>query len=562
MNKIIRTLLNCFLLLCFLGFTNTQNIVAQFNMQNNLSRYAKVWGLIKYYHPEIAKGNIDWDSVLVTNIPLVKKADSKEKLSFELEKLFTVAGEMNICDTCGIVNNDSIKRYPDFEWVSDTDYFSNTMVHKLDCIIDNKYSFDNYYVQASPHNGSAKFNNEKAYEEMIYPKEEYRLLALFRYWNIIHYYYPYKHLLDNDWDNVLMDFIPQFVEVYDQQGYNLLISELTAKINDTHSITVTDFFLNYIGNNFLPFDLRSVENSTVITKVYVEFDSLEYNVLPGDIVQEINGISILKYRSNIARYIAGSNCASKKYMTDVFLSRIKSDSVNLLISRDDLKFSIKIPTLTYNEIVSLAYKYQSGIETLDWLSKDIAYINMAYLDKKDVDSIMQYAITGKAIIFDLRGYPRNTLYMISKYLNPHKTIFTLIYSPDFVYPGMFRYTKFIKTGPEEYNEDYYNGKVVLLVNSKTQSHGEFTCMALQTAPDVTIIGSQTSGADGNISKVILPGNVETDFSGIGIAYPDGKETQRIGIVPDIICEVTINGTKRNIDEVLERAISFINSEIK
>jgi C-terminal processing protease CtpA/Prc len=42
-----------------------------------------------------------------------------------------------------------------------------------------------------------------------------------------------------------------------------------------------------------------------------------------------------------------------------------------------------------------------------------------------------------------------------------------------------------------------------------------------------------------------------------VNYPDGKETQRVGIVPDIEVLPTINGIKTGKDELLEKAVDFI-----
>ena len=44
---------------------------------------------------------------------------------------------------------------------------------------------------------------ENPYPEMTYPSEEFRLLSLFRFWNVIHYFFPYKHLLDRPWEETL-----------------------------------------------------------------------------------------------------------------------------------------------------------------------------------------------------------------------------------------------------------------------------------------------------------------------------------------------------------------------
>ncbi len=48
------------------------------------------------------------------------------------------------------------------------------------------------------------------------------------------------------------------------------------------------------------------------------------------------------------------------------------------------------------------------------------------------------------------------------------------------------------------------------------------------------------------------------ISGIGIYYPDGKETQRIGIIPDLEISPTIAGVRAGKDELLDKAIEIIS----
>ena len=47
------------------------------------------------------------------------------------------------------------------------------------------------------------------------------------------------------------------------------------------------------------------------------------------------------------------------------------------------------------------------------------------------------------------------------------------------------------------------------------------------------------------------------ISGLGVYYPDGRETQRVGIVPDVVVQPTIAGVQAGRDEVLERAVQLI-----
>jgi C-terminal processing protease CtpA/Prc len=84
-------------------------------------------------------------------------------------------------------------------------------------------------------------------------------------------------------------------------------------------------------------------------------------------------------------------------------------------------------------------------------------------------------------------------------------------------------------------------------------------MALRLAPEAKVFGSQTAGADGNVSTLDLPGGIRTRLTGIGVYGPDGAETQRIGIVPDVEVHPTIDGIRAGRDELLERAVRWIET---
>ena len=101
------------------------------------------------------------------------------------------------------------------------------------------------------------------------------------------------------------------------------------------------------------------------------------------------------------------------------------------------------------------------------------------------------------------------------------------------------------------------GKLIVIVNEDTESNAEFAAMAFRAGNRTTIIGSNTGGYDGNISQIVLPGGLVTYISGNGVYYPDGGETQRIGIVPDMHIEPTIKGIRENRDELLEHAICMM-----
>ena len=190
---------------------------------------------------------------------------------------------------------------------------------------------------------------------------------------------------------------------------------------------------------------------------------------------------------------------------------------------------------------------------------NIGFVNMKILEKEDVNKMYEELKNTKTIIFDIRNYPKGTAKSIMNLLSNKPNQFCDIIKPDLSYPGKFQYedSKNFILGNKE-NNSPYQGKIIILVNETTQSHAEFSTMILQTFPNSKVIGSQTSGADGNVSKFNLAGK-PTVFTGLGVFYPDGKETQRIGIVPDIEVKPTVKGLQENRDEVLERALEYIKN---
>ena len=92
------------------------------------------------------------------------------------------------------------------------------------------------------------------------------------------------------------------------------------------------------------------------------------------------------------------------------------------------------------------------------------------------------------------------------------------------------------------------------------SRTEYTIMALRQCPNAVVVGTPSLGADGDIVSVSLPGQITFSISGLGIFTPDGGQTQRIGLQPDIECAPTVEGIREGRDELIEKATEIILSE--
>ncbi|MFR0666255.1 MAG: S41 family peptidase [Faecalimonas umbilicata] len=166
---------------------------------------------------------------------------------------------------------------------------------------------------------------------------------------------------------------------------------------------------------------------------------------------------------------------------------------------------------------------------------------------------------------DLRHYPSTVItYLLGEYIIPKQEVFACIGMPNKAMPGAF-YEQEMVVGKGVLKEiqndsrtfDSYEGKVIILMDEESQSQSEFAIMALRQAPNAIVVGSPSVGADGNVVKVSLPGEVIFSMTGLGVYTPEGEQTQRCGLKPDIECWQTVEGIKAGKDELLEEAIKLI-----
>jgi hypothetical protein len=226
----------------------------------------KAWGHAKYRHTEIANGSISWDNELFKAIQGAKNSPTNEGFNDSLQMILNNAGDMGISSDPLPQVSDSLNNITDYSWIQ-ADIFSDTVRTLLDTIRARFRPQSNVYVGEAWEGGNPTFDNDDLYyTESDYPTEEKRLLALFRYWNMINYFYPYKYIMDQDWDTTLVEFIPKIIGAENALAFTLACRELTTRINDTHAYFYSPTYQTWRGAFFPPFLASFVENEMVITK--------------------------------------------------------------------------------------------------------------------------------------------------------------------------------------------------------------------------------------------------------------------------------------------------------
>ncbi|MDZ4756994.1 MAG: S41 family peptidase [Bacteroidota bacterium] len=521
---------------------------------DRITTFCKVWGFFKYYHPEVTAKKMKWDDEFRAQLKQLDSLNTKKEINKFYSKWLKSLGGVKACKECNNNVADSLKINLDLTWMNDSISFEKEVIKQLHYIEKNRNQDTKSYIsEGAPEQGPEW--KEKGYYDSIMPSRELRLLGLARYWNIINYFFPYKNIIGEDWNNVLVDMIPKFINANDTVAYRYAVLELIARINDTHAMPF-GHQSEYYGTKFIPFTIKIIDNKPIVTGFkndsLAKIDDIQY----GDVFLKINNIEIDTLINQKLKYIPASNMPAKLRNLSKVILNGDSDMIEVTYDRNGTVNTKMIHRYYYEE---LKYIPREHADTAVWkiVETNIGYVNMGNLKKNDVMDVIVRLKNTQAIIFDLRNHPNGTQRDLSLLLNHEKLPFAKFTLLDLKYPGVISYTEPIMCGSN--TNYYYQGTVVILVDENTQSHGEFTCMALQTAPKVKVIGSQTAGADGNVSMIVFPGGIETYMSGIGVFYPDGKETQRVGIVPEVAVTRTIEGIRAQRDEAFELAIEIIKN---
>jgi len=538
-----------------------KNIDLNSNKTKDLLLLTKIWGFLKYHHPKIAKGELNWDYELFRFLPKYLSVASSEERDILLVNWIENLGQL---DTFVQRNqgNPQIFLKNNLDWIKGGEFSSN-LKNKLIQIYENRWNETNnhYYIRVGQESETPVFRNESAYENMPYPDAGFRLLSLMRYWNIIQYYYPYRNLIEKNWDKVFEEYLPQYILCKNELEYELATLKLICEIGDSHANiwSGADKIDQLKGNYFSPSKVEFIENKLVVTghfgvvpKIYTPFKI-------GDIITHIDDKTVEYLIDSLKIFYSGSNERTVKRDLAHEILRSVNNKVKVNFLSGGHPFEKEIILYPRNELNMLDYYNKKSRESyFKVLESNVGYINTSSFSPKHIAELREKLRSTKAVIIDLRhATPGVDIYQALGSLFVDSSVpFVSTAVMNMNRPG-----EFILRSPHKIHPfgDTFKGKVVVLVNENTQSSQEYTAMALKAGLNTTLLGNATAGADGNITRFHLPGGILTSISGIGILYPDGKQTQKIGIIPDVFVEPTIDGIKKRKDALLEKAIEVIKN---
>jgi C-terminal processing protease CtpA/Prc len=403
---------------------------------------------------------------------------------------------------------------------------------------------------------------DRPYAEPSYPPVEYRILAAYRMWGAIHYFFAYKDLMDEDWDKLFSDYLPKMIAAKDAREYHLTAAELISYLFDSQATVQSSELQRYFGESFVGLRLRLLEKKPIITEILDE-EARKAGVKVGDMVVKVDGENMGDRIKREANYISASTAQRLGYsVMQCVLNGPESSTAMLTIAAAD--GSTREVSLKRSRYLTALLSQRTG-EVAKILPNNIGYVDLDRLQVGEVDRTFDKLRNTQAIIFDMRGTSHETASAIASRLTEKQDVGAAIITgpiamhPDLPRPGTETSTAsyFEMQTITNSGQWKYKGKTLMLIDERTFGQGEHTGLFFQAANRTEFIGTPSAGADSDISAFVIPGGITISFSGHDIRYPNGGALQRLGLQPTVTVTTTIKGIRAGRDEVLEAALQYL-----
>ena len=542
---------------------------------------AKIWIAVKYFHPYLAYKPIDWDKALIDALPKIRAAKTNDEYASALGSMLDVLHDPDtrVNATFAPAQAAATLRRT---WVH-RGFTPETGEPKQSFYASFQYAVTPWPVtteipagpgvfaqirldQLATRDGDAPVARPDSYPPGAYPSTEYRILAVFKIWGVIHHFFAYRDLMDEDWDDVFASFLPRFIAAKDAREYNLTVAEMMAHTLDSNVSVSSDELNQYFGTATVGLRLRLVERKPVITEI-LDAKASDAGVHVGDIVARVDGNPVAQRFNRIQDYICGSTAQRRGYDSlQLVLNGAEGSTAKLMIATQDgttkeieLQRTIDFTKAPTNERKSTPIHMLAG---------NIGYADLTRLPDDQFPAIFEEFQSATGIIFDARGPVSPAARSIAAHLTSATDVAGAIItgpvalSPDVPTTRSLTDTAsyfFVEKVPSAATPQY-KGKTAMLIDERTIGAAEHLGLWLEAANNTAFIGSPSAGADGETSNFILPGGILVTFSGQDVRHGNSGKLQRLGLQPAVVVTPSINGIGQHRDEELDKAVEYLSAE--
>jgi C-terminal processing protease CtpA/Prc len=398
-----------------------------------------------------------------------------------------------------------------------------------------------------------------------------RIAGLLKLWRVLDTFFLHLEFADIDWERMPHDWLPRVEAAESTVDYYDVLMQLAAHLNDSHigiaHPAVMAVLARRGGSHIPPMRLQPVEDSAVIAAVYD--GGVKAGLARGTEVTAIDGRPIAELAAERGAWMSASTPQARRQMAMALARLGPEGSVATLSVVDDAGArTVGVPR-------SMPYGSPPLPDTSEQPPEVRRVDGFGYMDltrvatPEDARAALRSFLGTPGLVLDMRGYPRcgpqfsivphlidrpcsSTLFEI-----PHRTPETALSDPADEAPFGVDSARLMHYVVHPDPDLHYGGPVAVLIDERAISSAEDFCIYLRNAGRATFVGSPTTGTNGDVTFVMLPGGGLMNFTGMRVRYADGARFQNLGILPDVEAHPTIAGLRAGRDEVLDAAIQTL-----
>jgi len=336
------------------------------------------------------------------------------------------------------------------------------------------------------------------------------------------------------------------------------LQRMAAPLNDGHMFV--SLYQNKDVNNLAsaPIVITKVENQLLVK--FVLDTALHKTLHSGDVIKSINCVPALNYLTDKEKLISGSPQWKEAKALFTIANGDPSKKFQLVVHRNKRDINLTVP-FDQQPVDYRPGSFSPRPRATGWIKPGIFYLNLS------IDSITNYIpnlLKAKAIIFDVRGYPKQESFKLISMLLRKNDNTDWAYFPQILFPD-FEKVQYSKNGWHLKPDSLHiNAKVFFLADATAISAAESLLGYVKDFKLGTIVGQPSAGTNGNINYIYLLGDYSMGFSGMVIKNHDGTKNHLIGILPDVQVNITkaqvINQEDGQLKKATEMAKTYVNGQ--
>ena len=406
-------------------------------------------------------------------------------------------------------------------------------------------------------------------EEVQEVTAEEKLAGLSKCWAEAKYNFANFDLVPHlNWDSVYQAYIPKVLGTKSTEEYYNVLRNFYQHLRDGHSAIVMPGFYYNAMNGTLPLEVRWIENKVIITTNTSTAKGDEV-IKPGMELVAYNGMDVQQYiQQHVSPYISFStpqDSIERIYRKTLLPGKAGSE---VTLGFKNEKGQLVTHTLKRIQVAQFWNPYPLVVFKV--LKGNIGYLQLNSFNNAKVkelyDSLFSSIAATKALIIDVRnnggGNGGNGFHILSSLTNePFYTGKHAIrhYKPvGRSWGGVEKID--VETFSWQPNETkLYSKPVVVLTSGATYSAAEDFTATFKSLKRGQVFGQPTGGSTGQPVFFTLPGGGAGYVCSKRDLIGNGEEFVGVGIQPDVHVAPTLKGIKAGKDEVLDRAMQYLQA---